>query len=517
MGIRPVLHLDLSKAKGLYKTAEAVKVSIKGTIYDTVVFGKYNNSPLTWRVLNVNGDDAFLLADKILDYRAYNDQKVRSGNYADWYYYACSWKNASLRSWLNNEFYKKAFSSDEAKMIKLVKRKDDITDQSLEFVEDKVYLLTPADIVNPSFGFPGMDLTVSDSRKADSLDGVTPPNNWSNKWIVGPPVSKDDSYGVRGVNNITGEVYEDHTVQDILGVRPAIHIDLTSTSWKKGTTISFGDVTGATVQEGPDEQAVVPESEKKPDENKSNEKNTSDETTESKTTTCKDNQKGVDGTAFGKGASLSLAEKTLTSMKNDSDPKGSVYNILQLKVKKATKNNVTLSFSNVKKSGAVKYILYGNKCGKKNKYKKLLTTTKTNIKVSKIGKTKLKKGTYYKFILIAIDKNNMVVSTSKTVHVATTGGKIGNYKKVNTAARKNKITLKIKDKKKKIFKLKAKAVNASKKLKVKKHRGIKYECSNKKIAAVSSKGVITAKKKGTCYVYVYAQSGTAAKIKVTVR
>ena len=111
----------------------------------------------------------------------------------------------------------------------------------------------------------------------------------------------------------------------------------------------------------------------------------------------------------------------------------------------------------------------------------------------------------------------MVVSTSKTVHVATTGGKIGNYKKVNTAARKNKITLKIKDKKKKIFKLKAKAVNASKKLKVKKHRGIKYECSNKKIAAVSSKGVIIAKKKGTCYVYVYAQSGTAAKIKVTVR
>ncbi len=54
-------------------------------------------------------------------------------------------------------------------------------------------------------------------------------------------------------------------------------------------------------------------------------------------------------------------------------------------------------------------------------------------------------------------------------------------------------------------------------LKVKKHRVLKYESSNKKIATVTSKGVIKAKKKGSCYVYVYTQSGTYKAIKVVVK
>ncbi len=53
--------------------------------------------------------------------------------------------------------------------------------------------------------------------------------------------------------------------------------------------------------------------------------------------------------------------------------------------------------------------------------------------------------------------------------------------------------------------------------KVSVHRKIRYECSDTKIAGVTSKGVIKAKKKGTCYVYVYAQNGVYKKIKVTVK
>ena len=227
----------------------------------------------------------------------------------------------------------------------------------------------------------------------------------------------------------------------------------------------------------------------------------------------KDNQKGEDGTNLGKGASEKLAEKTILSTKSESDPKGSVFNVLQLKAKKIKKNQITLSCANAKKKGAVKYILYGNKCGKKNKYLKLASSKKNTFNIKKIAKTKLEKGTYYKFIAIAVDKNGKVVSTSKTVHVSTTGGKVGNYKKVTTAAKKNKVTVKVKKK----FKLKAKAVAASKKQKVNKHRAIKYESTNTKIATVNAKGVITGKKKGTCYVYAYSQSGVAAKIKVTVK
>ena len=67
------------------------------------------------------------------------------------------------------------------------------------------------------------------------------------------------------------------------------------------------------------------------------------------------------------------------------------------------------------------------------------------------------------------------------------------------------------------FKLGAKAVAASKKLKVKKHRAVKYESTDKAVATVTSKGVIKGKAKGTCFVYAYAQNGVSAKIKVTVK
>ena len=58
---------------------------------------------------------------------------------------------------------------------------------------------------------------------------------------------------------------------------------------------------------------------------------------------------------------------------------------------------------------------------------------------------------------------------------------------------------------------------ASKKLALKKHRVVKYESSNTKVATVTSKGKIKGIKKGTAYVYAYAQNGVAKKIKVTVK
>ena len=160
-------------------------------------------------------------------------------------------------------------------------------------------------------------------------------------------------------------------------------------------------------------------------------------------------------------------------------------------------------------------MIYANKCGTSNKYQKLATVTssKRSLKVTKAAGKKLKKGTYYKFLVVAVDKNGKVISTSKTIHVATKGGKVGNYKGVTTAAKNNKVTLKTG----KTFKLKAKVVAQSKKLKVKKHRAVKYESSDKNIATVNSKGKITAKKKGSCYIYVYAQSGAFKRIKVTVK
>ena len=222
-------------------------------------------------------------------------------------------------------------------------------------------------------------------------------------------------------------------------------------------------------------------------------------------------QKGEDGTAYGKGATEDVLNKAITALGTESDPKGTVFGLLQAKAKKAAKTSVTIGWK--KPSGAKRFVVYGNLCGKGKKYVRLAETTKTSAKFSKVAGKKVKKGTYYKFIVVAFDANNKVVSTSKSVHVATPGGKVGNDKAVNTAAKKNKVSLK----KGKSFKLKAKEVAANKKLKVKRHRKVAYESSDPAVASVTSKGVIKGKKKGKCTVYPYAQNGVFRKIKVTIK
>ena len=226
------------------------------------------------------------------------------------------------------------------------------------------------------------------------------------------------------------------------------------------------------------------------------------------------NKKGSDGTPVGPGASEAAADKAISGANSDADPKGSVYSKLKLKSSKQAKNAITLAWT--KQSGAAKYVVYGNKCGKNNKFKKLGTYTGKSKKVTKVAGKKLKKGTYYKFIVVALDKNNMVVSTSKVIHVATKGGKVTNPKKVAVKKGKKKVS-KVTVKKGKTVKVKNSVTKASKKLKLKKHRAVKYETSNKAIATVSSKGKIKGVKKGTAYVYAYAQNGVAKKIKVTVK
>ena len=120
---------------------------------------------------------------------------------------------------------------------------------------------------------------------------------------------------------------------------------------------------------------------------------------------------------------------------------------------------------------------------------------------------------YYKFLIVAVDKDNNVISTSRVIHAATLGGKVGNAKSITTKAKKSKVSIKAK----KTFKLKAKQKAQKKSLKIKNHRALKYESTKPSVATVSSKGVIKGVSKGTCEVYVYAQNGVCQKIKVTVK
>ncbi len=213
--------------------------------------------------------------------------------------------------------------------------------------------------------------------------------------------------------------------------------------------------------------------------------------------------------------SLKKAEKALKKVTGYKDPKTAKFGLLQAKAKKVGKNYVTLGWTKVK--GAEYYVIYGNKCSKKNKYLKL-TTAKASAKSKKIKKIagkKLKKGTYYKFIIAAVAKDSKgvdkVIACSTSVHFITKGNaKYGDFTKVRLKSKKS-VTIKVG----KTHKIKATQVKP-KNLKVQQHRKLSYESNNKAVATVSKKGKVKGISKGKAIIYVYAQNGIFAKVNVTV-
>ena len=206
-------------------------------------------------------------------------------------------------------------------------------------------------------------------------------------------------------------------------------------------------------------------------------------------------------------ASLTESRMTAKPPKGDGDYKGSNFGLLRAQTTKLKKNSVTVKWNKVKNADG--YIVYGAKCGAKSKYKVLKVVSG---KTTSYTHKKLKKGTYYKYNIVAFKYVNGVkvtLAASKKIHATTLGGKYG----VAKAVKLNKSKVKIK--KGKTFKIKASEIKKDKK--IKRHRAICYESSNTKIATVNSKGKIKAKKKGKCTIYVYAQNGVYKTVKVTVK
>ena len=225
-------------------------------------------------------------------------------------------------------------------------------------------------------------------------------------------------------------------------------------------------------------------------------------TTEAPTTMAPTTQSKTSTEAIGEGSDVGKVNRKILNCKNDKDLAGSTFRKLCAKVKKSKKKAISLTWKKIQV--AKTYVIYGAKCG--TSYKKIATVHKKTF-----TNKKLKKGTYYKYMVVALNEKGKVVAISKLIHVATKGGKVGNCKKLKV----NKSKVKLKQGRK--FKLKVKQIAESKKVKLKKHRKTAFESDNQNVAVVSKKGVITAKKKGKCSVYVYAQNGVYKRVKVTVK
>ena len=194
----------------------------------------------------------------------------------------------------------------------------------------------------------------------------------------------------------------------------------------------------------------------------------------------------------------------VTSMTGETDVPGSTYHLLRARAAVSKNKRIKLSWKKVPMADS--YEIYAAPC-KGGKFELAGTTPGTSW-----TQTGLTKGRYYRYIVVAVS-GSTATAVSKTIHAATSGGKVGNPLKVTIRDKKAQLRLK----KKSTRRFKASASIKNGKGKVKNHRKLSWESSNPQVATVNGRGRITAISAGSCYVYAYAQNGVSARIRVTVK
>lgn len=234
--------------------------------WDCVWFGNYwqndtnmdgtadkndRKEPVKWRVLSVNGDDAFLLADKNLDRQRYNDV-VKA---------YMTWRECTLRSWLNaygagenasnkdysdDNFIGNAFTEEEQSAIKTTK----VVNKSNPLsggasggsdTEDKVYLLSIEEAKEHAYGFD--DSMSSEGRKVGNTTYVSEGTvyGW---WLRSPGLQSNYAADVRcdGANNGYSDWKGFLVNRTDRAVRPVLHLDLSQTSvWQYAGRVTSND------------------------------------------------------------------------------------------------------------------------------------------------------------------------------------------------------------------------------------------------------------------------------------
>ena len=167
----------------------------------------------------------------------------------------------------------------------------------------------------------------------------------------------------------------------------------------------------------------------------------------------------------------------------------------------------------LKYSGATGYDVLWCHCDSTLNFKKFANVTKGSLKATHKN---LKNTREYKYLVVAykmVDGKKIYVAKSNQVHVAMKQAKTTNVSSLTI--NKSKVTLQ----KGKTFQVKVKATLENSKKNPLSHTAYIYRCytSNKNIATVSANGVVTAKAKGTCKIYVLANNGVYKTLSVTVK
>lgn len=228
------------------------------TTWDCLYFGHYpqsadgkggfQNEAIRWRVLWTEGNEAFLLSDKLLDATVYHQQ------FCD-----VTWETSTVRKWLNgtgaDDFLGKAFTAAEQEAIleKTIQNPDDPAEGTPggNATADKVFFLSAEEAENRDYGFPvytakdgARRALVTDYTKSLGVaTSITYPGaaNW---WLRSP----GHRPYIAKVASFWGSIFYDgayvHKLSETAD-RPALYLNLDSVCWSyAGTVSSDGQSTG---------------------------------------------------------------------------------------------------------------------------------------------------------------------------------------------------------------------------------------------------------------------------------
>ena len=191
-------------------------------IYKNSVVSWFKYEPIKWRILSEEDGTAMILAESILDAHRYDDN---SNNYAE----------SEIRDWLNGEFLNRAFAEAQRSLILTTTVDNSVSSTGYdsnpyvcENTEDKVFLLSYAEVTNSAYGFSDDSARQKKTTAYAQMQGAytsTESSYYGNGhwWLRSPYYDYKDyaryvyDYGYAGSNN---DVYSNY------GVVPALKINL---------------------------------------------------------------------------------------------------------------------------------------------------------------------------------------------------------------------------------------------------------------------------------------------------
>lgn len=206
-----------------YKDSDGTSMMYAGGKY-------YKKEPIKWRVLSVDGNDALIVADQNLDTQPFHNQNCSE----------ISWEGSSIRQWLNNDFYSTAFIEEEQNAIlpTAVSTEDNPQYGTANGADttDKLYLLSAEEVRNKNYGFAMYHEKDSKTRQVKNTAYAGAKGAWAdaagNGWwwqrSLGSFPFNAVYTGSEGVVDCSGYI----VVNGGGGVRPAMHLNLLSASWK---------------------------------------------------------------------------------------------------------------------------------------------------------------------------------------------------------------------------------------------------------------------------------------------